>query len=141
MGKLETNAAKLKRRLQIVRRVTKQSVARVLADCPRKNFQVRRAGLVVGSQIDPALIANAHIRAHALEGQLFRTTLVDALRAKGIGSVVFIERDVYVEAATHLKRAVGEMRHAIQNLGRSVEGPWRAEQKLAALAAWIALSR
>jgi len=29
----------------------------------------------------------------------------------------------------------------IQNRGQSVEGPWRAEQKLAALAAWLALSR
>jgi mitochondrial fission protein ELM1 len=61
MGKLETGATKLKARLQVVHRVTRQSIANVLAHCQRKNLKVRRAGLVVGSQIEPAF-ANPHIR-------------------------------------------------------------------------------
>jgi len=141
MGKLETNAGRVRARLQIVRRITKQSVMKVLADCRAKNLKVRGAGLVVGSQIDPESIANPHIRAHALEGQLFPTTLVDALRAKRVRSVVLTERDAYEEAAARLRKSIGEVRRVIQNLGQSVEGPWRAEQKLAALAAWLALSR
>ena len=141
MGKLETNAGRLRARLQIVRRITKQSVMKVLADCRAKNLKVRGAGLVVGSQIDPESIANPHIRAHALEGQLFSTMLVDALRAKRVCSVVLTERDAYEEAAARLRKSIGEVRRVIQNLGQSVEGPWRAEQKLAALAAWLALSR
>ena len=141
MGKLETNARKLKRRVQIVRRVTKQSVAQVLLDCRRKNLKVRQAGLVVGSQIDPALIANPHIRAHALEGALFRTVLMDALRAGSVRARVFNERDAYSEGAIQLKRPAVELHRQIENLGRLVDGPWRAEQKLAALAAWIALSQ
>lgn len=140
MGKLEANAAKLKARLTIVRRATKRSVAKMLADCRRNNFRIRRAGLVVGSQIDPALIGNPHIRAHALEGQLFRATLVDALRAQGISSSVWSERETYSQAAAKLKRAVGEVRRATQNLGRCAGGPWRAEQKLAAVAAWVSLT-
>ena len=114
---------------------------KVLADCRAKNLKVRGAGLVVGSQIDPESIANPHIRAHALEGQLFPTMLVDALRAKRVRSVVLTERDAYEEAAARLRKSIGEVRRVIQNLGQSVEGPWRAEQKLAALAAWLALSR
>ena len=140
MGKLEANAAKLKARLTIVRRATKRSVAKMLADCRRNNFQIRRAGLVVGSQIDPALIANPHIRAHALEGQLFRTKLVDALRAQGISSSVWSEREAYVQAAAKLKTPLGKVQRTTQNLGRSVGGPWRAEQKLAAVAAWVSLT-
>ena len=31
------------------------------------------------------------------------------------------------------------MRQIIQNLARSTEGSWRAEQKVAALGAWLAL--
>jgi len=138
MGKLETNTVKLKARLQVVRRVTGQSITKVLAHCRRNNFRVRRAGLVVGSKIDPALIANPHIRAHALEGRLFRTELVNALRTKGIRSMILTERDAYREAAARRKRSVVEVRGVIQNLGRSIEGPWRAEQKLAGLAAWVA---
>jgi len=141
MGKLETNSGKLQVRMQIVRRVTKQSVAQVLLDCRRKNLKVRQAGLVVGSQIDPALIANPHIRAHALEGALFRTVLMDALRAERVRVLVFNERDAYSEGAIQLKRSAAELHRQIENLGRLVDGPWRAEQKLAALAAWIALSQ
>jgi hypothetical protein len=96
---------------------------------------------VVGSKIDPTLIANPHIRAHALEGQLFRTALVNALRTKGIRSMILTERDAYGEAAARRKRSVVEVRGVIQNLGRSAGGPWRSEQKLAAVAAWIALGQ
>ncbi len=141
MGKLETNTLKLRARLQVVSRVTRQSITKVLVHCRRNNFRVRQAGLVVGSKIDPALIANPHIRAHALEGQLFRTALANALRTKGIHSMILTERDAYAEAATRRKRSVVEIRGMIQSLGRSAGGPWCSEQKLAALAAWIALGQ
>jgi hypothetical protein len=133
--------AKLNSRLRIVRRVTKQSVSGLLFGCRSTRFRIRRAGLVVGSQIDPALVANPHIRAHALEGQLFRTVLADALRAHEIRCVILTERNALVTAATVLKKPVAELQRAVKDLGRSVAGPWRAEQKLAALAAWVALGQ
>ena len=95
-------------RLQIVRRVAKQSIATLLGDYRRNGYRIRRAGLGVGSQIDPALIANPHIRVHALEGQLFRTELADALRAHQIQSVVLIEREALAKTATLLKKSPAE---------------------------------
>src|SRR2546422_9579871 len=60
--------SQVERRLcRIVEQVTRQSVARLLADYRAGGHAVRRVALVVGSQIDPAKIANDHIRAHALE--------------------------------------------------------------------------
>jgi hypothetical protein len=141
MGILESDSAKLNCRLRIVRRVTKQSVSELLSDCRSTRFRIRRADLVVGSQIDPALVANPHIRAHALEGQLFRTVLADALRAHEIRCVILTERNALVTAATVLKKPVAELQRAVKDLGRSAAGPWRAEQKLAALAAWVALGQ
>jgi hypothetical protein len=138
MGKLETDQVKIRARVRIVRRVARQSIAKLLAEY--QGFVIRRAALVVGSQIDPASIANPHIRAHALEGRLFRTTLDDALRVHRIRTVILTERDAYSKASAHLKRTSSEVRRVTQNLGRSRQGPWRAEQKLAALAAWFALS-
>jgi len=139
MGKLETDPVKIRARLRVVRRVARQSIAKLLAEY--RGFVIRRAALVIGSQIDPALIANPHIRAHALEGQLFRTALDDALCAHRIHTVLLTERDAFSKASAHLKKADRDVRRVTQNLGRSGEGPWRAEQKLAALAAWFALSR
>ncbi len=138
-GKLETDSVKVRARLCIVRRIARQSIAKLLVEY--RGFAIRRAALVIGSKIDPASIANPHIRAHALEGHLFRTTLDDALRAHRIHTVILAERDAYSKASAHLKKANRDVRRVTQNLGRSSEGPWRAEQKLAALAAWFALSR
>ena len=130
----------LKSRLQIVRRATKHSVAKIISDHRRDGHKIRRAGLVVGSQIDPASIANPHIRAHALEGQLFRTALADALRAHQIQCVLLSEREALAKAATLLKKSPGELQRVINEMRRTARGPWRAEQKLATIAAWFALA-
>jgi len=139
MGKLEADTAKLNRRVRVVRSIAQQSIATLLASYVGKGYAITRAALVVGSQVDPTSIANPHIRAHAFEGHLFHSVLEEALQAHRIRSEVFIERDAYARAATQLKQSSDNVKRAIQNLGRFTEGPWRAEQKLAALAAWLAL--
>jgi hypothetical protein len=138
-GQLETDAKKINRRTDIVHRVTKQSVTGLLSDYGRKGNSITRACLVVGSQRDPATIANPHIRAHALEGQLFRSALEQALNAHGSRTTILLERDAYVTAGAQLERSYDDVRRTIQNFARSTDGPWRAEQKLAALGAWLAL--
>jgi hypothetical protein len=140
MGKLETDAKKTSRRTDIVHRVTKQSITTLLADYQRRGYAISRASLVVGSQLDPARIANPHIRAHALEGRLFRLALERALDAHVIRTVILLERDAYDTGAAQLQKSSVDVRRTIQNLGLFTDGPWRAEQKLAALAAWFALS-
>ena len=138
-GQLETDAKKTNRRTGIVHRVTKQSITDLLSDYRRKGYSITCASLVIGSQIDPASIANPHIHAHALEGQLFRSALEQALNAHDIRTFILLERDAYARAGAQLKKSCDDVRQTIQNLGRSTEGSWRAEQKLAALGAWLAL--
>jgi hypothetical protein len=137
-GELETDAKKTNRRTGIVHRVTKQSIKDLLSDYRRKGYSITCVSLVIGSQIDPASIANPHIRAHALEGQLFRSALEQALNAHGIRTFTLLERDAFARAGAQLKKPCDDVRQTIQNLGRATEGPWRAEQKLAALGAWLA---
>jgi hypothetical protein len=139
MGQLETDTKKISRRVDVVRRITEKSIAKLLADYRQQNFTIKRAALVVGSQIDPCSVANAHIRAHALEGQLFRSALQQSLHGHGIRTEVLLEREAYGKAAVELKQSNENVRHTIQNFGRDAKAPWRAEQKLAAIAAWSAL--
>ena len=97
---------------------------------------------MVGSQIDPANIANPHIRAHALEGRLFRSAVAEILQGLQIRTEGLLERDAYPSVAAQLKQSSDDVKRAIQDLGRSAPAsvrPWRAEQKLAALAALFAL--
>ena len=139
MGKLETDTTKINRRVSVVRSIAQQSVATLLASYRQKGYAIRRAALVVGSQVDPDSIANDHIRAHAFEGRLFRSVLEGALQTCGIRTEILIERNAYAQGATKLKESNDNVRCVIQDFGRAAQGPWRAEQKLAALAAWLAL--
>jgi len=142
MGKLETNSEKLNRRERVVRCIAQQSLANLLVGYRQKGYAIKRAAVVVGSQVDPARIANPHIRAHAMEGRLFRSAVEETLRGQEIRAEVLLERDAYAHVAARLKQSIDELKRAIQNLGRSTPAksrPWRAEQKLAALAALFAL--
>ena len=81
-------------------------------------------------------------RAHALEGRLFRSAVERPLQDHEIRTEVLLERDAYASVAARLKQSSDDVKRAIQDLGRSAPakvGPWRAEQKLAALAALLVL--
>ena len=133
-------AARLERYLRrLVERVTKRSLLALLAEYRRQGRRVRRVALVVGSLIDPARIGNDHIRAHALEGQLFRTALQRAARAARLPCATLVERALYDTAATRLRRSPGALRRAVTDLGGDRDGPWRVDEKAATLAAWLAL--
>jgi hypothetical protein len=142
MGKLETDSRKLNQRERIVRTISQQSLTKLLKAYEQKEIRIRRAALVVGSQIDPGEIANPHIRAHALEGRLFRSAVEQTLHDHEICIDVLLERDAYPSVAARLKQSIDDVKRAIEELGRSAAakaGPWRAEQKLAAVAALFAL--
>ncbi len=128
-----------RRLLGVVRRATRASVRQLLREYRAHGRRPRRAGIVVGSVIDPAAIRNDHIRAHALEGRLFRTVLEQALMSEGIACAITVERDAYARAAKVLRRGQAELRRVVSQLGDAIDGPWRAEEKTAVLAAWMAL--
>ena len=134
------NAARLERTLRrVVERVTKRSLRGLLSEYRRQGRTVRGVALVVGSVIDPATIGNDHIRAHALEGQLFRAALEGAVRAFRLPCATLVERALYQTAATRLKRSPAALRRTVTELGDALAGPWRADEKAATLAAWLAL--
>ena len=130
----------LSKLIAAVRRYGRQSVGTLIRHYRADGHSLKGAGIVVGSLIDPSRIANDHIRIHALEGQLFRGVVEDAAARHRLPHVLWRERDLYPQAVTTLKQPETAVRAAIAGLGRDVEGPWRAEQKAAALAAWMVLA-
>jgi hypothetical protein len=124
---------------RVVASAAKQSVQELLEQAAASGYGVVGAGLVVGSLVDPSTLHNEHIRAHGLEGQLFRTALGDALREQRLPSRVLLEKNAYITASPTLRKSAPEAKKIIAGLGESHEGSWRAEEKLAALAAWMAL--
>lgn len=130
----------LSRLIAAVRRLGRQSVTGAIRHYQTLGYPVRGAGVVVGSLIDPERIANDHIRIHALEGQLFRGLVQDAAARSGLSCSIWRERDLYALAVGILKQQERALRDTLAALGREVAGPWRAEQKAAALAAWLVLA-
>jgi hypothetical protein len=126
-------------RLKIVNRCAKQSVTALLKDACFAGLECRRAGLVVGSVIDPRKVGNPHIRAHANEGQLFRSVLEGALQSHGVGCDVIVEKQLAAKAAVELGRRDADIARAIAAFGKTLGGAWRADEKAASAAAWLAL--
>jgi hypothetical protein len=140
--KEENDVREIARRVTIVTRCAKKSMSALLEEAcgsrlPRSGSV--RAGLVVGSVIDPERVGNAHIRAHAHEGKLFRTVVEDALRRHGIECDVIVEKQLAARAAAGLRRIDTEIKSTLAAFGRTVGGPWRADEKAAAIAAWLSL--
>src|SRR5713101_10042046 len=52
MGKLETDSEKLNRRERVVRCIAQQSLGNLLVGYRQKGYAIRRAAIVVGSQVD-----------------------------------------------------------------------------------------
>ncbi len=138
--KQQEDSNELARRIAIVRRCTAISVAALLTDAALARVRCRGAGLVVGSVIDPARVGNLHIRAHASEGQLFRTVLADVLEAHGIGCHVIVDKSLANKAVEELHRSSAEIARTVAALGKALGGTWRADEKAACTAAWLALS-
>jgi hypothetical protein len=140
MGVLEEDSARIQERTAVVQRVAQQSVSALLRGLRAAGHAASIAGLVVGSMVEPTAIRNSHVRAHALEGQLFRRALCEALETNELTCLVVRERDVYTQAAGILKSSPAEIKRVLAELGRCLPSPWRAEEKCAALGAWLALA-
>ena len=139
-GTAREQGKELTRLVGSVKKFGGQSVTGVLREYRALAPNVSGAGLVVGSLIDPQTIRNDHIRIHALEGQLFRGVLEDALVRSQLSCSIWRERDLFEVGGTRLKLSEPKLRAALSELGRGVAGGWRAEQKKAALAAWLILA-
>ena len=139
-GTARRTGPELSRLIASVKRFGRRSVTDVIRQF-QTGHQLRGIGVVVGSLIDPERIANDHIRIHALEGRLFRSVVEDAAAVSRLGVRIWRERDLYALAAAAFQQPEQSLRGTLVGVGRTVAGPWRAEQKAAALAAWLVLIR
>jgi hypothetical protein len=140
-GDLESDEDLIRKRVEVVHGAAAKSIGDLLADCHTADWKPRRAGIVTGSLIEPSTIGSPHIRAHAMEGRLFRTALEGALRSQGLECVVLGEKTVFGTASDVIGSREPILRRTLVDLGRGIAGPWRADEKLAALAAWVAVSQ
>jgi len=139
-GTARKKGPELSRLVASVQRFGRQAVSGLIRQYRAEGHELVGVGVAVGSLTDPDRIANPHIRIHALEGKLFRHVVEDAVHRAGLTSSTWRERDLYGIAVELLNRAEPQLRLALSAVDRPRPRPWRAEQKAAALAAWLVLA-
>ena len=104
-----------------------------------RRIDVSCIGIVGAPERNLAVIGSPHIRAHAAEGVLFRHVLQVGAEANDLPSAIHSERGIEASAAASLGVSLDEMRARLAEIGRVLGSPWRADEKTAAMAAWMAL--
>lgn len=125
----------------IIEAVARKALARLIKQLQSQGMKISGVGIVGARDRDLAKIGNYHIRAHAAEGVLFRRVLDRAADANGLRRRTFPDREFDGLATAELGRKSAEVKQKLNDLGRSLAPPWRADEKQAATAAWLVLHR
>jgi hypothetical protein len=105
---------------------------------------VRSCAVVVGTFSRDARLESilaSHALAHAAEGRLYQDALLQGAESCGLGAIAIPKRSIWEQGEATLRVSQDELRRWIDQLRRAVGPPWAQDQKLAALAAWIALAQ
>lgn len=134
-------------RVTAVRRNATERAAAALESAAREagdaELRVERCGVVVGNlaaETPLESILASHALAHAAEGRLYQEALLDGAEAAGLAPVAVVRATIWDEACWALGVSVEELRQRLGDLRREVGAPWAEDQKLAALAALLALA-
>ena len=117
-----------------------RAIRQLMEQADQAGHRVRAAALVVGSDVDPATLRHPHIRAHALEGRLYREAVEAAASRCGLACEVLVEVEALPSAAVAVGKRPVEIKAATDEWGKALGPPWGAQEKAAALAAWVALA-
>jgi hypothetical protein len=112
-------------------------------DAADEGAVVRSCAVVVGAFSGARLesILASHVLAHAAEGRLYQGALLQGAESRGLDAIAVPKSSIWEEGESALGVAQDELRQWIDRLRREIGPPWAEDQKLAALAAWIALAR
>jgi len=123
--------------------LARESVGAVLKELRRNGHTIVGGGLLLGSGRPipalPAILAS-HPMIHTAEGELFRDALRQACQRCRVPVAGIKEKQLFDLGTARLKIPVAQLRHRLHKLGQSLGPPWTVDQKLATLAAWLALA-
>jgi hypothetical protein len=115
-----------------IEKIAARELRRLITDVESRGYEVAFVGIVGPADRKLERIGSPHIRAHAAEGVLFRAVMEKAAKANRIEWKAFDDPAAALTAKE--KKTIGAM-------GKIAGSPWRAEEKAAAMAAWIGLTQ
>ena len=125
------------------RAFAKQAIRNVGEKLREHGYKLDRSAILLSSARPlPPLqkILAAHSLIHTADGELFREALIHASESCDVEVVTSRERDLADKAARTLHSKPAALSHTLTELGHGLGPPWSQDEKLAALAAWLALA-
>ena len=85
-------------------------------------------------------ILASHAAIHSAEGELYRDAIAHACDRASLPLLRIKQKEILSSAAEVLGKSIAQIESVLLAMGRDVGPPWGEDQKLAALAAWVALA-
>src|SRR6266404_1628466 len=141
---LKDAEAHIRRSVDQARLLAQRALHAAIDDVKKSGHEVVGCGILLASGRPATSLASilaSHALIHAAEGELFRDALKYASQACRLPVTTVKERDLFEYAAAELRIPSGELQRRVEAMGRALGPPWRQDQKLAAVVAWLALVR
>jgi len=126
------------------RALAREALSAVVRELRGRDHEVAGCGLLLASgralPEDVHAILASHALIHAAEGEMYRDALRRASEQLSLRVTGVRERDVLARTAEVTGRPAAELQRRVAEMGRSLGPPWRQDEKLATLAAWVALA-
>jgi hypothetical protein len=113
-------------------------------DLEKRGYRLKSVGILESAARKPSSLASilaSHAAIHAADGDHFRNALAAAAEQDGLAVFRIQTRALEGEAAAGLRQPIKKLRDTVAALGRQVGSPWGADQKQAALLAWLVLAQ
>ena len=124
-------------------RLARAGLRRVVAALEEQGYAPRAVGILAssgrrGSSL--AAILAAHPLIHTADGEHFRDALNSAASACGLPVTRVPLKELPGQAAAAIRRPLPALEDTLKAMGRAAGPPWTADQKSAALLAWMLVS-
>ncbi len=86
-------------------------------------------------------ILRSHSKLHAAEGDFFRSAIADASAESKLPVVKSREKEVAAALAKGRRVSPERLQKELAVMGKALGPPWREDQKLATMAAWLVLAQ
>ena len=116
----------------------------ILSQLEKSEYKVESSAILMASGRPlPSLekILASHALIHTADGNHFRAALAQACAAQGLRVTRVPQRELAARAAAVLQQTPLQLRAAVDSLGHDLGPPWGADQKNAALLAWLLLGQ
>lgn len=123
--------------------MAKRELAIIVKDLLDRGHVVVACVNLLGSGRSPATLAAAlasHPMLHTAEGEFFREALNAASRHLGLRVSGIVEKQALELGSAVFGISPDQLRRTLNELGLPLGPPWRQDEKLATLAAWLALA-